>query len=105
MKRITADMLSGACLAQLNVFKRRWPKGAAVNATNAKRAGDLGLCPIWTAEKLLRRNALKQFWAKRKPINDEYLAKRNPIDEDHYGAYRAKCWKVLWPILAKEPKP
>ena len=133
MKIITDDMLRGACSEQRALFRKTWPKGAAVTKANAIKAAKLGLAPAWVAERFLcktlydeyqakrqtlydehqakRKTLDDEYQAKRKPLDDEYQAKREPLD-DEYRAKRqtlydedwAKCWQILLPILKKEAR-
>ena len=97
MKIITDDMLRGACSEQRALFRKTWPKGAAVTKANAIKAAKLGLAPAWVAERFLCKPLDDEYQAKRKPLDDEYLAKRKPLDDEYrakrktlYDEYQAK---------------
>jgi hypothetical protein len=128
MRRITADMLKGACAEQLRIFRREWPKGAPVSARSAARAAKLGLDAAWVAKCLLSAPALAQYEAACATALAQYEAACAPALAQYEAAcatalaqYEAACatalaqyeavrapalaqyeaarWAALWPLL------
>jgi len=67
---ITDAMLLGACPEQRDIFRKEWPKGAAVTVRNGLRAVKLGLNISWLARYLQYdlwveyQRQLAQQWAE-----------------------------------------
>lgn len=56
-KKVTADWLRevGACPREIRSFRRKWPKGCAINLRNACTALHLGLNLGWLVEVVLHQ--------------------------------------------------
>jgi hypothetical protein len=107
MKKITVDMLKGACKDQRKLFRATFPKGAPVTMASLKKAEKAGL-DIWWVARLAgpayeaQRKVLDDaYWAQRNPLDDAYWAQRKPLDDAYwaqlnpmYAAYEAQR-KVL----------
>jgi hypothetical protein len=88
MKRVTRDMLKGACEEQLELFICTWPDGAEVTEANALKAAKLGFHAGWVAWKLLSHSRYIEYL--------KILSEEQPGDE-----FWRRCWLHLYGFLRR----
>lgn len=94
-KKITVRKLQRAdvCQAQIDIFKREWPRGCFVTKKNVLRAAEVGLWVGDAASYLLKESAYHAYHAAVIPATTGYAALANVLHA--YNAMTEKEEAVL----------